>query len=116
MTEVNGTEAVETEAVVAPVFAGLSFKVNQKMNALAEARDLAFELESGLDTQAAINKISVSLRDSLIAISRELHGMYADVLPLRAGLLASVGEVAKENKKAALAAKIAADQALLASL
>ena len=116
MVETTGAAWEAIIEVPTPAFTGLSFKLNQKVNALKEARDLAVILESGLDTQVKIRKTSVELRDSLIAAFHELHAVYANVLVVRENLLDSVGEVAAENKKSALAAKIAADQISLAAM
>ena len=115
MTET--TEAVETIVEeVAVVYSGIAFKVNQRINALKEARDLAMTLESGLDTQAAIKKVSTELRGTLLPISRELHGIYSGIIDLRTTLLGGVGEVQKVSKREAIEKRMAADAATLAAM
>jgi len=100
MTEVNGTEEVIVEVTETPVvYSGVAFKVNQKINVLKEVLAIAVELESGLDTQAAIKRVSTELRSNLLPISRELHGIYSDVIGIRSELLGGVGEVQKVSQK-----------------
>ncbi len=98
------------------VLAGLAAKVNTQVTALTEACCKAIHLEGGLDTAAGIRKTSVELRDALIAISRECHGLYQETLTVRDELLGDVGVVQQAAKKAALEAKIAEDQAKLAAM
>ena len=111
-TTVENTDEVE----VAVVYSGIAFKVNQRINALKEARDMAMTLESGLDTQAAIKKVSTELRGLLLPISRDLHGVYSSIIDVRADLLSGVGVVQQASMKEALLAKQAEIEALLADM
>lgn len=112
----NVETVVEETPEVEVTLKGLAAKINTEVVALTDACCKAITLEGGLDTAAGIRKTSVELRDSLIAISRTCHTLYQEVLPVRDELLGGVSVVQAANKKAALEAKIAEDQAKLAAM
>ena len=110
------TEATEVMDDAVEVFTGVAGTLTAAIEALSDAREKAVELESGLDTQAAIKKVSTELRGLLLPISRELHGVYSSIIDVRADLLSGVGVVQQASKKEALLAKQAEIEALLADM
>jgi len=101
--EVN--ETVETEAVEAIEYTGIAAAVNAEIEQLTDVLTEAVNLESGLDTQAAIKKSALELRKGLLSVSKTLHAMRSDVMDVKESLLESVGEVQSTKKKEALLAK-----------
>lgn len=103
----------QTEGTEPVALTGIAAQINKQIVVLNKAQGLAVALESGLDSKSSIRETSVELREWLIDASRKLHGVYADVLPVREDLLADVHEIVKANKKKALVEKIAKQQAEL---
>lgn len=119
MPKLTGSEEIVKnveEVVETPVYTGIAAKVNAEIEALTDARAIAVELESGLDTQAAIKRSSVLLREKLLASKSNVHAAYKEVIPVREGLLGGIEVVQKANAKASLEAQIAEMQAKLAGI
>ena len=110
--ELTGTE----EVAMSEVFEGLADDINEEIDSLLEARTLAITFEGGLDTQAAINKTSVALRNLLFATKKNCHGLYAEVINIKATLLEGVGEVQKVASKEKLQAQIKEMEAKLSEM
>jgi hypothetical protein len=112
MSDVTENTVEEVEVVEFIDAAG----IEAAQNNLMVAQELSDELDSGLDTQAAIKKTSVALRNVLLHVSRSLHKEYTSVIERRDNLLENVGEVQAASKKASLLKKKAELEAQLAAL
>ena len=116
MDEMNSAVEEGTEEVMATELAFINEdSIEAALNNLALAQALSDHLDSGLTTQAAIKRTSVTLRNILLHVSRSMHKEYSGVIARRDALLAGVGDVQVASKKEALlkaqadiAAKLAA--------
>lgn len=98
------------------VFAGLALAIDKEIEGLLCARDLAVNLESGIDTQVGIRKTSVALREALYTAKGSIHGAYKEVMVVRETLLDGLGSVQATKSEEALKKVIADAQAKLAAL
>lgn len=105
-----------TQGNSAPEFTGMAARINEQIEVLTTARDVAVTLESGLDTQIGIRAVSVQLRNILLTASRDIHGLFGSVLYVRSELLTNIGTVIQAKKKAFLEEKISKMQGVLSKL
>lgn len=116
MTDAIVENVVAEEVVEKAVFTGLAGLIDAEIDGLICARDLAVNLETGLDTQVGIRKTSVALRDALYAAKGNIHSAYKAVMVTREALLDGLGTVLAAKTKEALEKQIAEAQAKLAAL
>lgn len=107
------TEAPVVEAVV---FTGIAAEINTCIEKLEVARDIAVNLESGIDTKSGISKTAVALRTNLYSTRADIHSIYQDIPAVRETLVAGLGDVQAAKTKEALIKSIEAAQAKLAAL
>ena len=118
MTEVNAVEnevvvefvdfidPVEVTPVIDPAdYTGLAAEVYALSEALVKAADAAYKMESGLTKKTEIIKSSKDCRDNLLDVSKDARELFKKVIPVRSGLLESIGTVQAVDKRERLLAK-----------
>ena len=115
-TETVDTVVAEEVVVEKAVFTGIAGLIDAEIDGLICARDLAVNLESGIDTQVGIRKTSVALREALYTAKGNIHSAYKEVMVTREALLDGLGSVLAAKTKEALEKQIAEAQAKLAAL
>lgn len=107
MTEVNEViELVEEVTAVDPAdYTGLAAEIYALSESLAKAADAAYKMESGLTKKTEIIKSSKTCRDNLLDVSKNTRELFKKVIPVRSGLLESIGTVQAVDKRERLLAK-----------
>ena len=111
MTEVNAVEnevieLVEEVTAVDPAdYTGLAAEIYALSEALAKAAAAACKMESGLIKKTEILKSSKDCRDNLLVVSKDARDLFKKVIPVRSGLLESIGTVQAVDKRERLLAK-----------